>query len=574
MRVWHNSPTKGGSYQGTAFFIESRYLLTAKHVIEDFDVKNIRLQSDTGAWIEGGLRRIREAHPHPSHDVALLCLDKPVDDATTIPLSQRDLSFLSPGERITLAGFTSGDRGLEVPELQVSAYDGDYNLEVTHAAIGKGMSGGPVLRNGKLVGLTRAKDDSHTFVIPLDAFWDFIAPIAIQNMAHMLLQPVLVTEMAELRQILLDVHIPHNDSLEYFRKTVPDSRPPDCEETDLFRSCIAFLAQKEHAPPEKAPLLEYLEYCEPKIKKQISKDFLERLAAWKGKVADRLEIDMQAVRSRVQKSMQYATAGQVGVLLKIEPKHLVSDERFTMMAWAYRDGDFSPQEIPEQDNYVAGFTRAELERHLPTIITRSLRRLGGEAQNAMVEVIAPFILYDWNINRLLIPAGPLSQPLGKLYSLVLRSWDRIYHDSYDSIRHQWSSRWLTCPARLLANHIYPILEVKAGDQTFYDELTENIYVLLDLFPIPRISAVDHYREIIGVALAAGLPFAFWPLQPCAEDFLQQISNELSKCDFADWPSKLKKWRASTDSIWHDVQMLWDNPENLPPDTGYSLVMYD
>ena len=572
VRVWHKPPMEGGEYQGTAFFVAPRYLLTAKHVIEKFDYKEIYLHGE-GAWIGGGLRGISRADLHPDLDVAVLQLQKPVDEAPNIPLQQRELSFLRQGQLITLAGFTSGDRGLETPKLEVSAYDGRFNLEVIHTIIGQGMSGGPALLDEKLVGITRARDDSHTYVIPVDTFWDFIEPL-IGTRIDLVVQPISLPEMENLRYLLRSVQISEADAFGYFRQFMPDSRVPDYDGNDFFRCCLSFLAQKEHASHDNAPLFQFLEYCHPEIKQQIAPNALAQLEVWKNEVAGRLGLNLQDLRSHMQTVRQSPVSHLVGVLVKIEPKDLVSDERFTVTAWTYYGGEFRSQEIIEPENSGAGFTRAELDHYLPTILNRSLRCLGGAAQNAIIEIIAPFVLYDWNINKLMMPVGPIAQPLGKLYSLAFRSWDRIYHRSYDSIRHQWSTRWLARPQRLHGANIHIILDHTVCGPTFYDQLTPDTYALVTLFTFPRISTTDLYRDIIGVALAAGLPFAFWPLQSCAEDLCPQISSKLAEHDVADWPDMLKQWRTAPDSYWYEVQMLWDNPEKLPPDIDYSLVIYD
>lgn len=576
VRVFHHPPAKERIYRGTAFFIAPDCLLTARHVIEGLEIKKIFLLGDTGAWEGGGIRGLRETQPHPDIDVALLFLDKPVNGAHILQPAKGKKAYLSQEDWVNLSGFTRGDIGLETFKLQVSAYDGQFRHEVVHTPIGKGMSGGPVLCEGDLVGITRAKDDAHTYVIPLHAFWTFIEPVIGADIAHLTLQPVQVSEVGELTMILQSIRISDNDSFEYFRKTAPDSRPPDFEEGEGFRSCIAFLAQKEHATPDKAPLLEFLEHCKPAIKKQVTQVTLKRLTDWESKVANRLALDLKTVQSRVQQAVPDMSTDLVGVLLKIEPKNLVSEERFTMTTWIYRDHEFTPQEVPEQagGNAQAGFTRADLERLVPAVLTHALRRLGGAAQKAIVEVIAPFGLHDWNVNRLLIQAGPLQQPLGKLYPLAFRSWDRLYHNDYDSVRHQWVDRWQGRPLRLGANQVCAVLDTDMPCQTFYDQLTSNLCLLLVLFSFSRTTAVDFCREMIGTALAAGLPFAFWPLQPCAEKMLQQIPAKLSEYNIADWPATLKHWRVSSDSSWHDVQMLWDNPENLPPDIDYLLEMYD
>ena len=89
VRVWKGRPNDGGVYLGTAFFIAPGYLLTCKHVVEGIPYKSIFLQSDTGAFPEGGVQSIEPYVAHPYSDVAYLPLVKPVPDANCVPLGPR-----------------------------------------------------------------------------------------------------------------------------------------------------------------------------------------------------------------------------------------------------------------------------------------------------------------------------------------------------------------------------------------------------------------------------------------------------------------------------------------------------
>jgi hypothetical protein len=84
---------------------------------------------------------------------------------------------------------------------------------------------------------------------------------------------------------------------------------------------------------------------------------------------------------------------------------------------------------------------------------------------------------------------------------------------------------------------------------------------------------EHINTLFGCILAAGLPFAFWPLyQPADTDFLlQQIQNLVCAETHSSWPKLLHNKRKSEKSSWHDLQLLWDNPERIPPDANYKLL---
>ncbi|MCP4700065.1 MAG: trypsin-like peptidase domain-containing protein [Gammaproteobacteria bacterium] len=573
VRVWHGRPNNGGTYQGTAFFIAPEYLVTAKHVVEGLAFTEICLQSDTGAWRGGGLRGVRKPFFHPKIDIAVLPLKKTVPEARVIPLSfQKDLSS---GQRVTLAGYSTAEEGLESLEVQISASYGSYDLEAAHTPIAKGMSGGPVLFDGKLAGVTRAKDDTRTFILPLRAFSEFINEFC--------LQPIAPPDMDELKQLLKEIRISDGDANAFFRLAAPGSALVGTADA-FFESCLNFLAQKKHAPPDEAPLFGFLEYSHAKIKEQAPTALLNTLDNWKNRVAGYLGIELQAVRTHVEKAKKVSLRGSgppivlVKIAPNIEPKKASDSDRFMLKAWVYSAGQYESMDLPEQD-----CPREELNKRLPDILSKAVRLLGGaEAQKALIEVVMPFGLFDWNVNHLQINAGPIAKvPLGTQYAIAIRSWDRIYHSDYDLVRPCWLGKWQSRPCSpelMKAAQMRCVSDKNACAESIYFELAgENSLVFLAL---SSLSLHEHTqkKKIFGTALGAGLPFAFWPPDP-DQDFTAlrtDIENLLCAHAVNEWPAMLKQRRfnekcdPARQSLWNNLMMLWDDPERLPPDTDYRL----
>lgn len=176
VRVWDGPPNQGGRYRGSAFFVSSRHLLTARHVIENLDWTKIRL--DDGPWGQGlfGLDKCPSVHaPREKNerDIAILTVARPVEGINGI-----DLDFGDPkvGEKIILGGLSTETGQLEIPELPIGSYDGEIDAYVAHTFVGTGMSGGPALRNGRLVGVIQARDkeSNKTYIIPISAFKEFL----------------------------------------------------------------------------------------------------------------------------------------------------------------------------------------------------------------------------------------------------------------------------------------------------------------------------------------------------------------------------------------------------------------
>jgi len=178
VRVWHGIPNKNARYCGTAFLIAPNYLVTAKHVVKDLPYNEVFIQGL--AWDEGGSYGIKLPIYHDSLDIAILELKKAATTTNYIPLATIKTVDIHQGSLVTLAGYSTEYASIETPIVPISGYDGVYNLVIAHTSIAKGMSGGPALVNGELVGLicARNQDGTKTYLLGLNTFLDFIAPYA------------------------------------------------------------------------------------------------------------------------------------------------------------------------------------------------------------------------------------------------------------------------------------------------------------------------------------------------------------------------------------------------------------
>jgi len=174
VRVWHGKPTERGKYLGTAFLISPQCLLTAAHVIENSPVSEIYLQGQ--AW--SGIRNLQNAvcHENQNIDVAILYLPKKGDRSVFLPLAPEKDDDPAKGSTVTLLGFGTADSDLENIPVPICSYDGDCDLDVTHTSVARGMSGGPVIANGRVVGLIRARhhDSNKSYLVRLYSFRAFL----------------------------------------------------------------------------------------------------------------------------------------------------------------------------------------------------------------------------------------------------------------------------------------------------------------------------------------------------------------------------------------------------------------
>lgn len=166
--------TNAAQFLGSGFLFSDRHLLTCWHVVQDVPADRIYLQ---GPPFGGGVGRIQgEVVRHPERDVAALQLLSPVKLIETLEIGQQ-FDSIPAGTELTLKGCTQSDLDIEESRSRVSVYDGAQHLYHTDKTIGRGMSGGPAIHNGKLVGITQAKDDAHTMIIPFSAFREFVRPL-------------------------------------------------------------------------------------------------------------------------------------------------------------------------------------------------------------------------------------------------------------------------------------------------------------------------------------------------------------------------------------------------------------
>jgi len=173
VKVFDGDPYNQGEFIGTAFFVSPTQLITAKHVVDDCDWNLIRLND--GPWSGGGVLALKEKpqfHPKKK-DIALLNITRPVEDFKPIPMITVDLK---KGDQVDLAGYSSPSGQLEKIGLVISSYEGVYDLDVANTSIAKGMSGGPVIMNDRLVGVicARDRDRNRCYIVPLSAFKDFL----------------------------------------------------------------------------------------------------------------------------------------------------------------------------------------------------------------------------------------------------------------------------------------------------------------------------------------------------------------------------------------------------------------
>jgi len=162
VRVWIGDPYDDGHFNGTAFFIDSHTLVTAKHVVLDHDDKvypNIYLSNTP----DGGVTPVTEVI-ECKRDMAVLKVKKAFQiDAVTFS------DELNEGDEVNVRGFYDHISSQKSYKNHVSGYLNRENTYELQNHLTYGLSGSPVFLDGHICGVTKAINSSKnlTYVIPI-----------------------------------------------------------------------------------------------------------------------------------------------------------------------------------------------------------------------------------------------------------------------------------------------------------------------------------------------------------------------------------------------------------------------
>ena len=159
VRVYIGSPTLQGKFNGTAFFVDSHTLITAKHVVEH--------RRDNLVYItdipDGGVLPIDEIILC-DRDIAILKVKKSFK-IDTLPF----INQINQGSNVNVIGFYDNFSSRKSYENRVIGY---YNKEHTYELqnhLTNGLSGSPVLVDGNVCGVAVAiqRNKNITYIIPI-----------------------------------------------------------------------------------------------------------------------------------------------------------------------------------------------------------------------------------------------------------------------------------------------------------------------------------------------------------------------------------------------------------------------
>ena len=184
VRIWKEHSREAGNFLGTGSLISARHIVTAAHVFRNAGDHPLLV---TGrAWASERTIRVgpiyaeRGTAREARRDVAVVGLTE-ADQTNQTPLPLADSEFLreTQDQAVTIGGFAQPfGEGLKTVEFGKENYHDPTDSIVVSGALEHGMSGGPVVRQGRLVGVVFATSpEKHkTYFVPLSAIQDFLKP--------------------------------------------------------------------------------------------------------------------------------------------------------------------------------------------------------------------------------------------------------------------------------------------------------------------------------------------------------------------------------------------------------------
>jgi len=368
--------------------------------------------------------------------------------------------------------------------------------------------------------------------------------------------PIIPNEIIELKQILQFVKVADEPAYESYNQ-LPDKYilPNECLPGDLFKFLLDDLAKRPYTPPDKAPLLEFLERCNPFISERVQTE----LGAWKNKVALRLGMDLKAICAKIKPTHSVNQTAPV-LLIKIQ-SDASNEKAFIVKAWLYKNQEWESRKI-EKEKYMIN----EFDIFIQKLLNQVATKLGKTAKHLTVEIILPLIWFDWNINALAFKQGETEVSLCSRFPLIIRSLERLDENNYAYPRSLLESKWddELCASRLLIDTEVCCISSEHDYCKVTLENLEETKVLLALTPFDN--GRDEMFKNLRTMLDAGIPFAFWTLQESepVENLREQIYSLLKQFTPENWPQKIMQCRKS-ESFWHNINLFWDNPKQLPPE---------
>jgi len=371
-------------------------------------------------------------------------------------------------------------------------------------------------------------------------------------------QPVPRQQIFELRNLLLDVHLPEAAELQIiYQESVSNDAPAleHNEERGFLYCALDFLAQLSVVADVPHPLLRFVK----RLRNFAEADAAQRIDAWIEAVADALGCPVDEVAPVAPPAQQPAVQRQpLYLLVELIPQ--IGTATYQIQAWIWSE---RRQEMIYADHATHTIDDVPgLVLHLLELIEND--RIQAHAE-PIIELFLPASLLNLEIKDW--PSEIPDLPLMLQYCFVIRSYERANQRRFWP---RWFGIWhdlgdMHCPA-----YQVPVATVDAID---HNQLP-NMYVQLEqaalltiLCPLPGM--IEAQKQFFTTLLFAGVPIALWH-RAFADDQIsrQQIYSELRQCLLhhlpeSTWIRQKQAWTPQGRAADKHLALLWDDPNRLP-----------
>jgi hypothetical protein len=356
-----------------------------------------------------------------------------------------------------------------------------------------------------------------------------------------------------------------------------------------FIRAIEHLAKLCHIAPVQGPLFAFLEDCRPSLEIPTVR---EHLVVWEEEVANRLKLDLVAIRAMVRVKASGTAAPAVPALtapevlmpvlqVKIEP---VCEEyegkqsgemRYRLAAWLWKGEEGEPL-----GGVPAGlYSAAVLETALPQVVRAALQELDDDQMR--IEVILPRELLELKIEGALFPNGLDQVPIGFEWPVVVRSYDRLYDEqNFLLAQRKWKRKWRRLNQPLAASDIAWACESAAYSPQFLAGLDAQAIAFVALTLTPgACTDCTTASHVLNKLLTTGIPLAVWlrDHNHTPQGSQQLLRDALLTTSPTAWPGRVRELRtnwfrtpAPAPAICSGLTLFWDDAQHPPPDVSRIL----
>lgn len=400
-------------------------------------------------------------------------------------------------------------------------------------------------------------------------------------------QPVARERVEEIKRILGRLKLSEQVVRKCYHLSSPSPRslPDDLRmrPLEMLSYCVEILAQMACKVPYSAPLLEFLERLLPHIE---AGELRDHVAQYITMVGGDLGVEIDLMRRKVAE--QDAAAA---VRAALEPYMLVKVEQdkdvptmLYVVGWVLYGNEY--EKLGE-----GSFQQNELPAFLDKLINNCEDFLDslagaddGTPSRPTIEVFLPVDLLDCELDRWDVSAAgvnPLTCPLGILYQVVVRSWERTYDAGYRRAKRPWREKWRARPRSLSEMTETHVCWALSGDELEEKQLLAKLlasgHVFLTLAPI--CGGAHDAAMVFKSMLAAGTPIAIWPRKEPADILAarEEMHALVYRHELDALPYKVYERRGAaasggdSEDIWNFVTLMWDDPDRRPPDVGKRLT---